>query len=86
MPAIRPMTTQTTSFEEHAMFTRLPFIVVCAIAVLGWSVGEAAKQMLGHIQRYERAIGAAIVAAGLVLWLWHHLSARRRANTAGTSS
>jgi membrane protein DedA with SNARE-associated domain len=49
-----------------------------AIALLGWFVGEAAKQMLGHVQRYERGIVAAIVAVGVVLWLWHHRAGRRR--------
>ena len=47
------------------------------VALLGWFLGEAAKQLLGHLQRYERAVGAAIVAAGVALWIWHHLSARR---------
>jgi len=49
-----------------------------AVALLGWFVGEAAKQMLGHLQRYERAVGAGIIAAGVVLWIWHHLAKRRR--------
>jgi membrane protein DedA with SNARE-associated domain len=49
------------------------------VALLGWYLGEAAKQMLGHVQRYERAVGVAIVAAGLALWIWHHVAARRRA-------
>jgi membrane protein DedA with SNARE-associated domain len=48
------------------------------IALLGWSVGEAAKQLLGHLERYERGIGAAIVAVGVALWIWHRLAARRR--------
>jgi len=51
-----------------------------AIACLGWSVGEAAAQMLGHLERYERRIGAGIVAVGVGLWIWHHLAARRRAH------
>ena len=50
-----------------------------AISALGWSVGEAAKQVLGHLERYERLLGAVIVAAGVILWLWHLLAARRRA-------
>lgn len=50
-----------------------------AIALFGWFVGEAARQMLGHLQRYERAVGGAIVAIGVGLWIWHHLAARRRA-------
>jgi membrane protein DedA with SNARE-associated domain len=48
-----------------------------AIALLGWSVGEAAEQMLGHLKRYERAIGAAIVATGVGLWIWHFARRRR---------
>jgi membrane protein DedA with SNARE-associated domain len=51
-----------------------------AIALVGWFVGEAAKQMLGHLQRYERGIGAAIIMVGVLLWIWHHLSARRRSS------
>lgn len=50
------------------------------IALAGWFVGEAAKQMLGHLQRYERGIGAAIIIIGVLLWIWHHLSARRRSS------
>lgn len=50
------------------------------IALIGWFVGEAAKQMLGHLQRYERGIGAAIIVAGALLWIWHHLSTRRRSS------
>jgi membrane protein DedA with SNARE-associated domain len=49
-----------------------------AVALLGWFVGEAAKQLLGHIQRYERGIFAAIVIVGAALWIWHHLRARTR--------
>lgn len=50
-----------------------------AVTLLGWFVGEAAKQMLGHLERYERGIAVAIVAVGAVAWVWHHLAARRRA-------
>jgi membrane protein DedA with SNARE-associated domain len=50
-----------------------------AIALLGWSVGEAAKQMLGHVEHYERGIGAAIIVVGVLLWIWHHVGRRRRA-------
>ena len=49
------------------------------VALLGWFVGAAAQQMLGHLERYERGIGAAIIAVGLGLWIWHRLAARRRA-------
>ena len=48
-----------------------------AIAALGWSVGEAAKHALGHVQRYERALAGAIVAIGIALWLWHRWRSRR---------
>lgn len=50
-----------------------------AISLLGWFVGAAAQQMLGHIERYERSIAGAIIAVGAVLWIWHSLAARRRA-------
>lgn len=49
-----------------------------AVALLGWVVGAAAKEMIGHLQRYERAVMAAIIAIGLLLWLWRTLSARAR--------
>lgn len=40
------------------------------VAVLGWYVGSAAEQMLGHLERYELRVAAAIVAVGLALWAW----------------
>jgi len=49
-----------------------------AIAALGWFVGSAAKQMLGHLEHYEGRIAAAIIAVGVLVWIWHHLAARRR--------
>lgn len=48
-----------------------------AIALLGWFVGEAAEQMLGHLKRYEHAIGATIIAVGVGLWIWHFVRRRR---------
>lgn len=48
-----------------------------AIALLGWFVGEAAERMLGRLQRYERVIGAGIIAVGVALWLWRRVAARR---------
>jgi len=50
-----------------------------AITLLGWSLGEVAKEMLGHIEHYERGIGAAIIVIGMLLWVWHHVARRRRA-------
>lgn len=44
-----------------------------AVALLGWFVGSAATQMLGHLEHYELHIAAAIVAAGTALWLWRRL-------------
>jgi membrane protein DedA with SNARE-associated domain len=40
------------------------------VGALGWYVGNAAKQFLGHIERYELRIVAAIIALGLGLWAW----------------
>lgn len=54
------------------------------ISALGWFVGSAAKQLLGHLERYEGRVAVAIIAVGLGLWLWHHLAARRRAAPAPT--
>lgn len=50
-----------------------------AIAALGWSVGSAAKLMLGHIERYELAVAAAIIVVGVILWLRRHFALRRLA-------
>ena len=49
------------------------------IALLGWAIGAAAKQMIGHVERYERSVMAAIVVVGVLLWLWHTVRARRAA-------
>jgi membrane protein DedA with SNARE-associated domain len=55
-----------------------------AVALAGWFVGEAAKQLLGHLERYERGVAAAIVIAGVLLWTWHHF-ARRRSSAPSSS-
>lgn len=49
-----------------------------SVTLVGWSVGEAAHQFLGHLQQYERTVGGAIIAVGLALWLWHQIANRRR--------
>jgi membrane protein DedA with SNARE-associated domain len=41
-----------------------------AVAALGWFVGSAARQLLGHLERYELGVAAAVVALGLALWAW----------------
>ena len=41
-----------------------------AIGALGWYVGSAAKQILGHLLRYELAAAATIIAVGIGLWAW----------------
>ena len=51
-----------------------------AVSLAGWFVGEAAKRMIGDIERYERLIGGTIIAIGLGLWLWHVLARRRVAS------
>ncbi|MGH7788107.1 MAG: DedA family protein [Candidatus Binatia bacterium] len=56
-----------------------------AVAALGWFVGSAAKQLLGHLERYEARVAAAIIAIGVVLWIWHHLAARRRGRAAAAT-
>jgi len=40
------------------------------VAAIGWYVGSAAKQLLGHLERYELRVVAGIVAVGLALWAW----------------
>lgn len=54
-----------------------------AVAALGWYVGSAAKELLGHLERYELRVAAAIIVAGAVLWLWRHAVQRRRTQTIG---
>jgi membrane protein DedA with SNARE-associated domain len=39
-----------------------------AVAYLGYSLGEAAEVLLGHVHRYELAIFATIAAVGPILW------------------
>ena len=41
-----------------------------AIGALGWYVGSAAKQLLGHLERYELGVAAAIIVVGFCLWAW----------------
>ena len=47
-----------------------------SVALLGWFVGDAAKQMLGHLERYELRIAAAIIAVGFCFWLYRRLQLR----------
>lgn len=48
-----------------------------AVGALGWFVGSAAKQLLGHLERYEVRVVAAILAVGLLAWLWRRHAQRR---------
>ena len=41
-----------------------------AIGALGWYVGSAANQLLGHLERYELGVALVVVAVGLALWAW----------------
>lgn len=41
-----------------------------AVGTLGWFIGSAAKQLLGHVERYELRVAAVIVAVGIALWAW----------------
>ncbi|MBX3026457.1 DedA family protein [bacterium] len=41
-----------------------------AVAALGWWVGRAARQVIGHLEHYELRAAAAIIAIGLGLWAW----------------
>jgi membrane protein DedA with SNARE-associated domain len=56
-----------------------------AIGALGWFVGSAAKQMLGHLERYELRIVAGIVIVGLALWAHRRFSERKAAGSGGDS-
>ncbi|MGD9763538.1 MAG: DedA family protein [Candidatus Binatia bacterium] len=51
-----------------------------AVAGLGWYVGGAAKELLGHIERYEIRVAAGIAAVGALFWL-RRLCVLRRRNT-----
>jgi len=55
------------------------------ISLLGWSLGEAAKQLIGHLRHYEYGVGALIIVAGALFWLWHYFGARRRGAPGGPS-
>lgn len=54
-------------------------------AVLGFVFGEAATRLLGRIQRNEPAIITVIAVAGVGLWLFLLVRARRRAREAATT-
>lgn len=41
-----------------------------AVGGLGWWVGSAARQLIGHLEHYELRAAAAIIATGLGLWAW----------------
>lgn len=41
-----------------------------AVGALGWYIGNAARQLVGHLEHYELRAAAAIIAVGLVLWAW----------------
>ncbi|MDX2165601.1 MAG: DedA family protein [Deltaproteobacteria bacterium] len=56
-----------------------------AVGALGWFVGSAAKQMLGHLERYELRVVAVIVVVGLALWAHRRFSEHRAAGSAGGS-
>ncbi len=47
------------------------------VGLLGWFVGSAAKQLLGHLERYELRVAGVILAVGLLAWLWRRRSQRR---------
>lgn len=53
-----------------------------AVSLIGWVVGQAATQLIGHLERYEWAVMAAIAAAGAALWIARRAGARRRARSA----
>jgi len=56
-----------------------------AVGALGWFVGNAAKDMLGHLERYELRVVAVIVSLGLALWAHRRFSERRAAGSGGSS-
>lgn len=41
-----------------------------AVGALGWYVGSAARQLIGHLEHYELRAAALVVAVGLGLWAW----------------
>jgi membrane protein DedA with SNARE-associated domain len=47
-----------------------------AFGALGYLLGDTLEAVLGDIQRYERAVFAAIVAAGLAIWSWRRWRGR----------
>ncbi|MEO8605144.1 MAG: DedA family protein [bacterium] len=55
------------------------------VAALGWFVGSAAKQLIGHVERYELRVALGIAAIGVAFWAHRRFTARRAAGSAGSS-
>jgi len=55
-----------------------------AVGALGYVLGNTLEAVLGDIERYERAVFAAIVAAGLALWSWRRWRGRAAIGDQGT--
>ncbi len=55
-----------------------------AFGALGYALGDTLEAAIGHIERYERAVFAAIVMAGLVLWSWRRWRGRTAPVDQGT--
>ena len=47
-----------------------------AFGALGYVLGNTLEAVLGDIERYERAVFAAIMVAGLALWSWRRWRSR----------
>jgi membrane protein DedA with SNARE-associated domain len=55
-----------------------------AFGALGYLLGDTLEAVLGDIQRYERAVFAAIGVAGLAIWSWRRWRSRAAIDDQGT--
>jgi membrane protein DedA with SNARE-associated domain len=56
----------------------VPSALIWAIAFggLGYALGNTLQAVMGHLERYEHLVFAAILAAGAAAWLWRRLGMR----------
>ena len=55
-----------------------------SFGALGYVLGDTLEAVLGDIERYERAVFAAIVVASIALWSWRQWHARTASVDQGT--
>ena len=71
--------TSNVRFRRFLALDALTAILWSAgIALLGYSVGKGAETLLGEVRRFELWLFAGLAAAGILLWLAHHVHRRRK--------